>query len=173
MPGYGGLAQRFADEPFAPTIIGYDLMNEPFPGSSASASQMLLFEKGAEMLANWSGPPGPRPKNWPCSGSIPQARPDPPPPGRCRSFSSVIDVTRSIYNDFEQNQLRTFYQRVARAIRQVDAHKIIFLETSMGSNMGVYSGLSDWEYQEVARSPAGLCPARLRPGSGHRRQRRS
>jgi endoglycosylceramidase len=136
------LAQRYASEPFASTIIGYDLMNEPFPGSTASASQMLLFEKGAEILAQLEGGPA--------RSAEELAMQWLDPAGRARilhllddvdHYSSVIDVTRSIYNDFEQNQLRTFYQRVARAIRQVDVHKILFLETSMGSNMGVYSGL--------------------------------
>ena len=42
------LAQRYAGEA---AVIGYDLMNEPFPGSAALQSQMMLFARGAELLA--------------------------------------------------------------------------------------------------------------------------
>ena len=34
-----------------------------------------------------------------------------------------------------------FYRRVAAAIKAVDPRRILFLETSMGSNMGVYSAI--------------------------------
>ncbi len=136
------LAQRYAVEPYASTVIGYDIMNEPFPGSTAAASQMLLFEKGAEILAQLEGGPARSAEELAMQWLDPAGRPEILHHlDDVDLYTSVIDVTRSIYNDFEQNQLRTFYQRVARAIRQVDATKILFLETSMGSNMGVYSGL--------------------------------
>jgi endoglycosylceramidase len=133
------LAQRFAHEP---TVIGYDIMNEPFPGSAAAASQMLLFEKGAELLTQLDGGPG--------QSAEELAMRWLDPTGRAQIlqrledidlYASVIDVTQPVYNDFERNQLKSLYQRVAQAIRQVDAQKILFLETSMGSNMGVFSGL--------------------------------
>jgi endoglycosylceramidase len=56
-------------------------------------------------------------------------------------FSQAIDVTYPVYAAFEQGPLMSFYRRVAEAIRAVDTSHILFIESSMGSNMGVYSAL--------------------------------
>jgi endoglycosylceramidase len=56
-------------------------------------------------------------------------------------FARIIDVTYPVYAAFERGPLQALYQRVARSIRAVDPHRILFLETSMGSNMGVYSAI--------------------------------
>ncbi len=133
------LARRYQDEP---AVVGYDLMNEPFPGSAAAASQMLLFEKGAEILAQMEGGRALSAEELAMQWLDPAGRAQILQMLNDRDlYASVIDVTQSIYNDFERNQLKSLYQRVASAIRQVDARRILFLETSMGSNMGVFSGL--------------------------------
>jgi endoglycosylceramidase len=144
------LAKRYANEPYASAVIGYDLMNEPFPGSAAASSQYLLFEKGAELLSQLEGGPAQSAEQLAMQWLDPS--------GRAQIlkrlddidlYASVIDVTQSIYNDFEQYQLKSLYQRVANAIRQFDKQHILFLETSMGSNMGVFSGI------EPLSSPTG------------------
>ncbi len=56
-------------------------------------------------------------------------------------YSSIIDVTYPIYSQFERTKLMSMYQRVANAIREVDKNHILFLETTMGSNMGVYTSI--------------------------------
>jgi endoglycosylceramidase len=133
------LARRFATEP---DVIAYDLMNEPFPGSPAAASQMMLFARGAELLRklNPSFTAGPE--------ELAMQWLD--PAGRSQLltlleepvlYAQIIDVTQPVYNQFEREQLMPFFQRVANAIRAVDMSTLLFIETSMGSNMGVCSGV--------------------------------
>jgi len=140
------LARRYAHEP---AVIGYDLMNEPFPGSVAAASQVLLFERGAELLAQLDGPAA-QPEGQVAQSAEALAAQWLDPEGRFQIlqrlkdislYTQIIDVTRPIYNEFEQGALKNLYQRVAEAIRIADPRRILFLETSMGSNMGVYSGI--------------------------------
>ncbi len=133
------VAKRYADEP---TVIGYDLMNEPFVGSPAPKIQAVMFRKGAEILkakgvlgsltaadlaAQWMTPKG---RSW-----LMQQLED------IDVYKQVIDATAPYYIKFERTILSRMYQRVARAIRSVDPNHILFLETTIASNMGVYSGL--------------------------------
>lgn len=133
------LAKRYAQNE---TVIAYDLMNEPFPGSAAQASQWMLFTRGAELLTErepgqvytaedlamqWLDPQGRR--------QILAKLDD------AELFAQIIDVTQPVYAGFERTQLMPFYQRVADAIRAVDSDHILLLETTMGSNMGVYSAI--------------------------------
>lgn len=136
---WGKVAERFSTSPI---VIGYDLMNEPFPGSSAAASQWMIFEKGAELLAEIDGPGAPSAEDLAMQWLNPQGRKvllermrDIP------LFSQAIDVTYPVYAEFEQGQLMGLYQRAAEAIRRVDSHHILFMESSMGANMGVYSAI--------------------------------
>lgn len=138
------LARRFAS---LSQVIGLDLMNEPFPGSMAVDAQNLLFVHGAELLVKL--------------GEISHARGEPPtgedlanrwldPQGRFEIlqllrdknlFAQVIDVTEPIYAQFEKTLLMPLYRRISRAVRSVSSRYLFFLETSMGSNMGVRSAI--------------------------------
>jgi len=132
------LARRYATEP---TVIGYDLMNEPFPGSAAAPSLDMLFAKGAELLSVLDGKPYDAEElsmQWLDTAGrfqILQRLTD------IELYTRVIDVTQPVYAAFEQGKLMDMYQRVAQAIREIDTSRLLFLETSMGSNMGVYSGI--------------------------------
>ena len=133
------LAQRYADEP---AVIGYDIMNEPFPGSAAVQAQAAMFARGAELLAPIAPDLGDSVEalmqQWITAegrSAILQLLRD------VTLYTQVIDVTESIYTAFEKTQLMTLYRRVAEAIRAVDPVSALFLETTMGSNMGVYSGI--------------------------------
>lgn len=145
------LARRYADEP---AVIGYDLMNEPFPGSAAVQAQTLMFAKGAELLAavaptladsvedlmmKWLTPEG--------RSTILNLLRD------MDIYTQVVDVTEPLYAEFEKTALMAMYRRVARAIRTVDPASALFLNTTMGSNMGVYSGVEP-VVLDGARDPA-------------------
>lgn len=137
------LAQRYVDEA---AVIGYDLMNEPFPGSLARQAQGMMFAKGAQRFAalNDVAPEGAD------SPAEDLAQRWLTPQGRYEIlqllrnvdiYAQIIDVTEPLYAEFERTTLMAMYRRAARAIRHLDRKHILFLETTMASNMGVYSGI--------------------------------
>jgi endoglycosylceramidase len=163
---WGTLAQSFAAEV---AVIGFDLFNEPFPGSGAVESQYLMFVKGAELLASQAAEPGSSAGREEI-GSNPIASLSPEelaqqwldPSGRfeilhtledAALFAQVIDVTEPVYAAFEAGPLMRLYQRVAAAIRKVAPEKILFTGTSMGSNMGVRSGIGRLSGQDGLPDP--------------------
>ena len=135
------LAERFGRHP---AVIGYDLYNEPMMGRAAPEALDLQFARAGEILArggsgsNDSDPGEDMLALWAT------------PEGRCqilrhfddpRVYAEVMEAPRPVYNEFERESLMPFYRRAAAAIRSVDAEGILFLEASMGSNMGVYSAI--------------------------------
>ncbi len=133
------VATRYANEP---TIVGYDIMNEPFIGSKITEIQPLLFFEGAkifaeqdstehasveELLQMWMTEEG--------RYQILQRLANP------YVYARVIAPTEPGYQEFEKHTLTSMYQRVANDIRKVDQNHILFLETTIASNMGVRSGL--------------------------------
>lgn len=145
------LAARYAGDP---AVIGYDLMNEPFPGSAAAPSQLMLFEKGAELLRQLEGQGAPSAEELAAQWLDPPQRASILARLRDASlFAQVVDVTQPVYNAFERGALMGLYRRLARAIRAVDPRKILFLETSMGSNMGVTSAIEPLDAPDGSREP--------------------
>ncbi|MFA5056737.1 MAG: cellulase family glycosylhydrolase [Opitutaceae bacterium] len=140
------LAQHYADNP---TVIGYDLMNEPFAGSLV-AQGMQLF---AESLA----------KEYAAEGTAPAAMPQwSAPEGRAailkkledpQVYARVLDSAQPLYQEFERTKLMALFQRITDAIRQVDRNHIIFLETCGSANMGVYSGIEPMKDAAGERDP--------------------
>lgn len=133
------LARRYASDP---AVVGYDLMNEPFPGSAAAPALQLMFQRGASLLKQ-PGEPGlsfeAMAAQWLTEEgrfAILEQLADP------GLFAQVIDVTQPVYGTFERGALMDLYHRLAHTIRQVDRHTILMLETTIGANMGVYSAIS-------------------------------
>ncbi|PZX49371.1 endoglycosylceramidase [Algoriphagus chordae] len=132
------LAQRYKDNK---TVIGFDLMNEPFPGSVAQQAMPMLigaygnfvYEQTGEILDEmelatiWSGTEQ-------RMEAIQQLNTE-------EKYASVIDALEPLVADFEKNQLQPFYQKVALAIREIDQEHILFLEHSYFSNMGIKSSI--------------------------------
>ena len=133
------VAARFAD---APNVIGYDLMNEPFPGSVIQGIPMALATSPflgvvsermgkefnmLEMAGQWYDPEG-RSRLMALLGDQ-------------EVYKAFLSGQAKISQDFEREKLMPMYQRVAEAIRAVDSGGILFLETSYMCNAGVPSGI--------------------------------
>ena len=134
------VAARFANNP---TVIGYDIMNEPFEGTSVMAAQAALLQSDfAARLASRLGDLVQSPEE--IAGLWQQ------PDGRAVITSHLEDITlyRAFVDAqtepsqlFEREHLQGMYQRVANAIRAVDPCHILLLETSYHCNAGVSSAI--------------------------------
>ena len=141
------LAQRYAHEP---AVIGFDLMNEPFPGTAAVRAQGIMFATGAELIAAMDASSGDMAAADAGSPEEVLARQWLTPQGRSAIlellrdldlYAQVIDATEPLYAEFERTHLMAMYHRVAKAIRSTGSTQALFLETTMGSNMGVSSAI--------------------------------
>lgn len=131
------VAQRYADEP---TVIGYDLFNEPFPGSSILPSLMEKLQSAIEFYAQKYG------TEKPDISEIMSLFGD---PENLKKYSDDFDVYKAFVDGglsysqgFEGDLLMPFYNRVVNAIRQVDKNHIIFLETHIYCNAGTPTGIT-------------------------------
>ena len=134
------VAKRYADEP---AVLGYDVLNEPFIGSEAVQAQRLMTAKFAQLIAASKGGAGAS------DGS--QQNPDWTDPdgrivitrllGDMDIYVPAMEACEPILHEFERTKLAAMYQRVGKAIRQVDTNHIIFIETGPFSIAGARSGI--------------------------------
>lgn len=101
------VAGFFADNPY---VIGYDLFNEPFPGSRAAAILPVIGEL-MEKLENGTA-------------------------GYEDLFKGVSEIEK-MSGPFEEEVLNPFYEKMAEAVREKDPECILFLETNYFSNASV------------------------------------
>lgn len=128
------IAKRYANDTL---IVGYDLMNEPFPGSPANNFMPAMIEAYAGMLAA-SGKKVPNPEELMQAWSSPESRAEILLTLQDTNlYKQVIFATRKMNQQFEQGDLAAMYQKVTRAVREVDTNHIVFLEHSYFSNPGV------------------------------------
>lgn len=146
------LATRYAGET---AVLGYDLMNEPFMGSSVNGvkavlansplAEKLLARLGEqvagveELMGMWLVPDG--------RATLMRMMED------MEIYTAFVDVHAEICGRFERETLMPMYQRVADAIREVDAYHILLLETNYHSNMGVYSAIEPLKRKDGTRDP--------------------
>jgi len=138
-------AWRVAAEALAtePNVVGYDLMNEPFPGTAGRGGWERLLERFArawmdasgetltslaEVLVRWQDPV----QKVAMLGLLDDHA----------IYRSIVEAAEPIFQQCERQQLNPLHQRVAQSLRQVDHTGIIFLESSYFSNMGVMSAIT-------------------------------
>lgn len=144
------LAKRYAKNK---TVIGYDLMNEPFPGSSGIQSTMILLKAFGELYYSIKGEvlsEEQLAQMWGDEASRLEAL---ELISTKENYGFVFNQLNDLVGEFEKNQLQQMYQKVSSAIREVDQKHIIFLEHSYFGNTGVKSGISRVELADGTPDP--------------------
>jgi len=145
------VAQRFHDEP---AVIGYDLMNEPFPGMDARRVLQATLQRLSEMLAVRLGRQAPGSEELFALEATPQGRRQITEWLKDMSlFTGMLEPATPIMQDFERGRLMPMYARVGKAIRAVDSQHILFLEPAMSANMGIPSALTPLADESGKRDP--------------------
>ncbi len=133
------IAERYADNT---TVIGYDILNEPFMGSDAQQVMPLMLTAYAHTYAETTGIPPPNGEELAAMWSQVDSRLEALKFLEDRDrFSAVVDGLYELNARFDKEKLQPMYQKVADAIRKVDTNHIFFLEHSYFSNMGVPSAI--------------------------------
>ncbi len=132
------VAKRYADNP---TVIGYDLMNEPFPGSPALQAMPALLEAYGKLVYKLEGEMMTEQQLAETWGNVELRTAALKLISDKENYAQVIDALYPYSQAFETKKLQLLYQKVSNAIRQVDTDHILFLEHSYFSNMGVKSSI--------------------------------
>ncbi|HSO85409.1 MAG TPA: cellulase family glycosylhydrolase [Draconibacterium sp.] len=145
------IAKRYASNT---TVIGYDIMNEPFMGTSANNIMPVMLGSYAQVLVEETGQQPPTIEELAAMWGNEESR------LKALEFIStkdryarVIDGVYELNAAFEKNELQAMYQKVANAIRQVDKNHILFLEHSYFSNTGVASAIEPVKLADGSTDP--------------------
>lgn len=145
------IAKRYAKNK---TVIGYDIMNEPFMGSSAQNIMPLMLGAYARVLVETTGQAPPSAEElgelWAHEESRMKAL---DLISTKDKYSKVVDAVYELSADFEKKQLQPFYQKVANAIREVDMEHILFYNHNYFVNTGVSSALEATTLPDGSRDP--------------------
>src|SRR5690606_1004206 len=132
------IAKRYANNT---TIIGYDIMNEPFPGSSGVQSTMILLGAYGQLHHQLTGEVLTEEQlgaMWSNEESRMEAL---EVISTTENYDFVISQLFDLVKEFESTYLQAMYQKVSHAIREVDTNHILFLEHSYYGNTGVASSI--------------------------------
>lgn len=133
------LAERYSDNE---TVIGYDILNEPFAGTPANQIMPQLLAAYARLYSEVTGEDPPAEEEligiWSTEESRLEAIKLISDTG---SYKTVIDAISDINDDFETGILSSFYQRVRDSIRKVDENHILFLEHGYFNNNGLKTSI--------------------------------
>jgi endoglycosylceramidase len=130
------LAKRYAN---ATSVIGFDLMNEPFMGAACVDVVTKLLEGYAqimflrtrkiptkeELLDMWND----ENKRMMFFDTLNDKD----------TFSHILQYAGDAVRTFEEGRLSAFYQKLRDSIREVDTHHILFLEHNFFCNLGIKS----------------------------------
>jgi endoglycosylceramidase len=145
------IARRYANNT---TVIGYDIMNEPFMGSPAQQVLPLMLGAYAQVYAEETGKMPPSAEElgaiWADEASRIEALELIATKDR---YARVVDAVFELSADFEKNQLQPMYQNVANAIRSVDMHHILFFNHNYFVNTGVPTVLEATTLPDGSRDP--------------------
>lgn len=132
------IAKRYVDNK---TVIGYDIMNEPFPGSEGVQSTMILLNAYGQLHYKLTGEILTEEQlgaMWMNEASRMEAL---EVISTTENYDFVISQLFDLVKEFESKNLQQMYQKVSNAIREVDTDHILFLEHSYYGNTGVASSI--------------------------------
>ncbi|MBR8535875.1 cellulase family glycosylhydrolase [Carboxylicivirga sediminis] len=132
------LAKRYSDNS---TVIGFDIMNEPFAGSDAKMFMPVLFTAYAQVVSEKTNTEVSAlevAQMWENTGNRYEAL---QLVNDKESFAKVMDAVYELNSSFEKGALQSFYQKVANAVREVTSDKMLFFNHSYFCNSGVYTAL--------------------------------
>lgn len=132
------VAERYANNS---TVIGYDIMNEPFAGSTAQMAMPKMLQAYGELVYKTQGKIMTEEEllmTWAIESNRTKAL---NLLSTEENYSYVVDALFDVNTEFESTHLQDMYQKVANEIREVDQKTILFLEHSYFSNMGVRSSI--------------------------------
>jgi endoglycosylceramidase len=134
------VARRFRNEP---AVLGYDLMNEPFPGSRAASLELAMLTRLSTLLAKRANGPHPSPEELiKMEASSRGRRKIVSWMGSMILFNSILQAGAPLMEEFDRSQLMPMYERVGRAIRKVDSRHILFIEPNMSTNLGIRTAIT-------------------------------
>lgn len=144
------IAKRYANNP---TVIGYDIMNEPFVGSVGAMAMPALLHGYGKLVYSLTGRIMEEEELVNVWGGEESRTEALKLLSTKENYGPVIDALTEINYQFETTKLQTMYQKVASAIREVDQNHVLFLEHSYFSNMGVKSGIERVELADGTPDP--------------------
>lgn len=145
------VAEMFKDEP---AVLGYDLMNEPFPGADAARTMQATMQRLAELLAAKKVANAPDPQTLGGMEATPEGRrqitkwlDD------IELYKGMLEGPAPIMQEFDRQRLMPMYQRVLKAIRSVDRDHLLFFEPAMSANMGIRTAITPLTDEAGRRDP--------------------
>lgn len=132
------IAKRYANNK---TVIGYDIMNEPFPGSSGVQSTMILLGAYGQLHHKLTGEVLTEAQLGAIWADEEQRMEALNVISTKENYDFVISQLFDLVKEFESKNLQEMYQKVSNAIREVDTEHILFLEHSYYGNTGVASSI--------------------------------
>ncbi len=136
------VAERFKDKD---NLFGYDLLNEPFPGTDGGRVFKAIAKKGVKTILSRKVNKCQAIKNM-IKGDIFSGALSAIDSGEIvREVTSAADL---IILNFDVNKYYPFVQKVATAIRQVTDKGIIILETSYWGNSSIPNGTPRLRYAD-------------------------
>lgn len=133
------IAERYANNK---TIIGFDIMNEPFMGSGANNVMPLLLRAYAMIMVEQTGQNPPSEEELMYMWSEERLKVLETLSEK-EVYRKMIDGIYEVNAEFERGPLTSFFQKSRDAIREVNQNHIIFTEHSYFTNMGVTGALGE------------------------------
>lgn len=143
------VAARYAD---SPNVAGFDLMNEPFPGSMIDEALNELLVALPGILEGVALPGNP-------AELVASVKDNPMPPWLLEALDKPERHRRAaaalepVVQRFETERLMAMYRRVHEAIREVNTAGIFFLEPCVLANVGVPSAIEPLRMRDGTVDP--------------------